>query len=253
MKHRWIPLLITGTVFLVGISHQQPARAQSAYPISADHAQGLTGSTSPVIKIWPGYGTNLSFLTVDETILRVWIDDPGRVALDFDEPLCPMATETECKAGSPSVIHLRRIQGLEFENLTQAEGTLLTVITETTNGERHLYEFRVELAAGAPDYHTVVINPTVPIHPMLGLVHVERGLRVAESRDLIHRDQDLWNRLQTFLTLARSGVDMPTAATQAGVSLPLITRLAEWGEQARESSILETTNHPPLNSGEDHE
>ena len=66
MKHRWIPLLITGTVFLVGISHQQPARAQSAYPISADHAQGLTGSTSPVIKIWPGYGTNLSFLTVDE-------------------------------------------------------------------------------------------------------------------------------------------------------------------------------------------
>ncbi|MEM8804447.1 MAG: hypothetical protein AAGF01_00145 [Cyanobacteria bacterium P01_G01_bin.38] len=231
----------------------QPAQAQSVYPISADHAQGLTGSASPVVSVWPGYGTNLSFLPTDETIVRVWIDDPSRVALDFDEPLCPTAVETDCEAGNPSVIHLRRIQGLNFENLPQAEGTLLTVITETTDGEQHLYEFRIELATGTPNYHTVAINPASPIHPLLGLIDVEEGIRIAESRELIHREQDLWNRLQTFLSLARAGTDITTAAEQAGVSLDLIAQLAEWGKQARDNPLLETFNRPPLNTGEDHE
>jgi hypothetical protein len=240
MNRPWLPLIFAGAISLSGIA-LQPAQAQSVYSILASHAQGLTGSRSPAIKVWPGYGTNLSFLPMRETILRVWVDDPSRIALDFDETLCPTA-ESSCESGRPSVIHLRRIQGLQFENLPRASGTLLTVITETTGGDRRLYEFRIEFATGEPGYHTVAVNPTSPIHPLMGLMDVQRGLQIAESRELINRDQGLWNRLQTFLTLARRGVDVPTAARQAGVSLEVITRLAEWGANARDHPRLNPTS-----------
>ncbi|MEO0488016.1 MAG: hypothetical protein AAFZ49_00485 [Cyanobacteria bacterium J06659_2] len=237
MKRQWLPLLLAGVTSFVGV----PAQAQSIYAISASHAQGLTGHDSPVINLWPGYGTNLSFLGTDETIIRVWIDDPSRIALDFDEPLCPATSDSDCEAGNPSIIHLRQIQGLEFEHLPTANGTLLTVMTETTRGDRHLYKFRVAFATGEPDYHTIAIRPSSPIDPLIGPMDVQRGLQIAEARKLISREQDLWNRLQTFLTLVRRGVAVPTAAVQAGVSLELITQLATWGAEARGDPILDAT------------
>jgi len=239
MKTSWTPWIVVGALALAGIS-SHPAQAQSAYSVSASHAQGLTGSQAPVIHLWPGYGTNLSFLPTNETIVRVWIDDPSRVALDFDQPLCPTAADSGCVSGRPSVVHLRRIQGLVFENLPRASGTLLTVITETAGGDRRLYKFRITFGSGDPDYHTVVVNPTSPIHPLLGPGDVRRGLQVAESRGLIAQNQDLWNRLQTFLRLTQGGLAVPAAIEQAGVSPELITRLAQWGANARDD--------PPLNS-----
>ncbi|PSR19270.1 hypothetical protein C8255_02995 [filamentous cyanobacterium CCP3] len=137
------------------------------------------------------------------------------------------------------MVHLRRIQGLAFENLPRASGTLLTVITETAGGNRRLYKFRIAFGTGEPDYHTVVVNSASPIHPLLGPGDVRRGLQVAESRGLIAQNQDLWNRLQNFLRLAQGGLAVPAAAEQAGVSPEVITRLAEWGANARDD--------PPLN------
>lgn len=239
MKRFWTPWMVMGAFALAGIA-AAPAPAQSVYSISATHAQGLTGGQSPIIHLWSGYGTNLSFLPTNERIVRVWLDDPSRVALDFDEPLCP-AVASDCVSGSPSVIHLRRIEGLAFENLPRASGTLLTVITETSGGERRLYKFRVAFGSGTPDYHTVVVNPSSPIHPLLGPGDVRRGLQVAEARGFIHPNQDLWNRLQTFLRLTQGGLAVPAAADQAGVSSELLTRLAEWGASARDDPPLRST------------
>ena len=234
MKTVWMSWMVAGLVALGGVKGI-PAQAQSRVSVSARQAQGETASPSPVIKLWPGYGTNLSFLDTNETIVRVWIDDPSRVALDFDEPLCPTAVATDCVSGNPAVIHLRRIQGLRFENLPRAIGTLLTVITETAGGDRKLYQFRIEFATGEPEYHTISIQPTSPIHPVIGLFDMRRGLQIAADQDLIHSDQELWSRLQRFLTLVRSGVAVPHAAQQAGVSLEVITQLATWGAEARDA------------------
>ena len=240
MNRRWIPWLFVGTITFTGF--QMPfAQAQSLVAISADRAQGLVGVT-PVVHLWSGYGTNLSFLPTNERIVQVWIDDPARVALDFDEPLCPAAAESDCVSGNPSVIHLRRIQGLDFEPLPSASGTLLTVITEATNGDRRLYEFRIEFGDGDPDYHTVAVQPSSPIHSLFGPGDVRRGLEIAASRDLIHPEQDLWNRLQTFLELTQQGLEIPVAAEQAGVSLELITQLADWGARARDDPPLTSTD-----------
>ena len=240
MNRRWIPWLFVGTITFTGF--QMPfAQAQSLVASSADRAQGLGGGT-PVVHLWSGYGTNLSFLPTNERIVQVWIDDPARVALDFDEPLCPAAAESDCVSGNPSVIHLRRIQGLDFEHLPSASGTLLTVITEATNGDRRLYEFRIEFGDGDPDYHTVAVQPSSPIHSLFGPGDVRRGLEIAASRDLIHPEQDLWQRLQTFLNLTQQGLEIPIAAEQAGVSLELITQLAEWGARARDDPPLTSTD-----------
>ncbi|WP_190493229.1 hypothetical protein [Phormidium sp. FACHB-1136] len=239
MKILWTPWMVIGALALAGIAAPS-APAQSVYSVAASHAQGLTGRQSPVIHLWSGYGTNLSFIPTNERIVRVWLDDPSRVALDFDEPLCPAAA-SDCVSGSPSVIHLRRIEGLTFENLPRASGTLLTVMTETSGGERRLYKFRIAFGSGTPDYHTVVVNPSSPIHPLLGPGYVRRGLQVAEARGFIHPNQDLWNRLQTFLRLTQDGLTVPAAAEQAGVSSELLIRLAEWGASARDDPPLRST------------
>ncbi|MBE9113165.1 hypothetical protein IQ273_27670, partial [Nodosilinea sp. LEGE 07298] len=57
MKTPWTPWIVAGALSLAGIS-SHPAQAQSAYSVSARHAQGFTGSQAPVIHMWPGYGTN---------------------------------------------------------------------------------------------------------------------------------------------------------------------------------------------------
>lgn len=240
MNRHCLPWLFIGAIAVSGwpISSVQ---AQSVVAIPADRAQGLTGVT-PVVYLWSGYGTNLSFLPTNERIVQVWIDDPARVTLDFDEPLCPTAAASDCVSGNPSIIHLRRIKGLDFEHLPSASGTLLTVITETTNGDRYLYEFRIEFGDGDPDYHTVAVQPSSPIHSLLGSGDVRRGLEIAASRDLIHPAQDLWQRLQTFLNLTQQGLEIPVAAEQAGVSLELITQLAEWGARARDDPPLTSTD-----------
>ena len=241
MNRRWIPWLFIGAIAVSSGLPIPSAQAQSVMTISADRAQGLTGVT-PVVHLWSGYGTNLSFLPTNQHIVQVWIDDPARVALDFDEPLCPAVAESDCISGNPSVIHLRRIQGLDFEHLPSASGTLLTVITEAMDGERHLYEFRIEFGDSDPDYHTVAVQPSSPIHSLFGPGDVRRGLEIAASRDLIHPEQDLWNRLQTFLDLTQQGLEIPVAAEQAGVSQELITQLADWGARARDDPPLTSTD-----------
>ncbi|MGP1385726.1 MAG: hypothetical protein ACTS2F_19355 [Thainema sp.] len=235
MNKRW--LIVSWIGALATLSIMVPAvQAQSVLSISADSAQGRVGSRSPVIHLWPGYGTNLSFLPTQEHIVQVWIDDPSRVALAFDQPLCPASTESDCVAGRPSVIHLRRIQGPAWAYLPRASGTLLTVMTETAGGERHLYTFQIEFDSGEPAYHTVALQPASPIDPILGPSDVRRGLQIAESWQMIRPGQDLWQRLHRFLTLTRNGIPVPTAAQQAGVSVAVITRLADWGAQARDDS-----------------
>lgn len=114
---------------------------------------------APVVKVWAGSGMNISFLTARETITRAWLDDPSMATLDFDQPLC--AAEAQgCTTGTPSVVHLRWIEGIEFAHLPSGSSTLLTVMTQTPAGEERLYAFRIERGTGSPEYHTVEVPPS---------------------------------------------------------------------------------------------
>ncbi|MCJ8279875.1 MAG: hypothetical protein MJK14_08110 [Rivularia sp. ALOHA_DT_140] len=138
-------------------------------------AQGLGGAI-PTIKVWYQQGTNLSFIPAEETIKKVWLDDPSQVTLDFDGPMCVQFGQDvdngDCEDSAASVIHMRRIQKLDIPGLPHTDNTLLTVITEADQKKR-LYTFRVLYQEGSPEYNTLAVFPDPPNSGVRPCVRVE--------------------------------------------------------------------------------
>ncbi|MGK7878132.1 MAG: hypothetical protein AB4426_33945 [Xenococcaceae cyanobacterium] len=214
-----------------------PVRADAVLPVTARQAQGLDGAPL-TIKVWSGYGTNISFIPTGETIVRMWIDNPSVATVDTDGALCE-GRSANCTPSGATVIHLRRIHNITFDTLPASSdgGTLLTVIT-SGGGGRKLYTFRLIPAHGTPQYHTVAVQTgtdlrspitALPVRGTGSLEDVERGLQVAVRGDFMAEGGDLWERVQNFLSLARSGLNTIEAARQAGISTNLVNKLSEWG------------------------
>ncbi|NET55367.1 MAG: hypothetical protein F6K47_04020 [Symploca sp. SIO2E6] len=162
----------TTTPVAVPVSNESPPESEIPKtplpPASVNNApvQQRGGVQSPnptvhsepsVVKVWAGSGTNISFIPTGETIIRAWLDDPSMVTVDFDQPLCA-ADAQSCTSGSPSVVHLRLIEGVKVPNIPSANSSLLTVITETATGAQNLYSFRIERGTGEPEYHSIEIS-----------------------------------------------------------------------------------------------
>ena len=177
-----------------------PVSSRVTRPIQTDAATVsspvLPGRQTIVVKVWPGHGANISFLRTQETIVRAWVDDPSMVAVDFDQPLCAAAEDADCTAGNPAIIHLRQLEGIAVPNLPSAEGTLLTVVTQTPAGQRQIHTFRIERGTGQPQTRTLdipspspVTSPPVPAKvsqdaAQLAPSHIERGTDQTEARTL---------------------------------------------------------------------
>lgn len=214
------------------------AIASPVKTISTTQAQGKTSSL-PTILVWSGSGTNLNFLPTGEQIQRVWLDDPSRITLDFDAPLCQGRDGRACSRSTAAIIHLKRINAVNWAGLPKSNTTLLTVVTDGARG-RQLYQFRVAYGSGTPQYSTVEIQPNaiaassrLPLGNLrskpLGLQNVERGLQTAIRRRLVKPQAPIVSRIRRFLVLSRSGVEVPLAAQKAGVSLALVNKLAYLG------------------------
>ncbi|MEM9088681.1 MAG: hypothetical protein AAGC93_08045 [Cyanobacteria bacterium P01_F01_bin.53] len=191
------------------------------------------------VALYRGQGLTLNFRPTGETIQKAWLDDPSQTTLDFDDANCSAAdTDQVCAA---SVIHLRRINPIDFPGLPSTDVTNLTVLTNN-----NLYSFRLTFPdTGSPSYtvlnieseqapetRTPGLNP--PVNPRLtraeGIEAIEQGLEVARARNLINEGDPLWQRTQTFLSLIGEGMSAETAANQAGVSQSLMIRLSELGQ-----------------------
>jgi hypothetical protein len=184
------------------------------------------------IEVFPGHGTTINFRSSGATIKKAWIDDPSKVTLDFDDAACLNAEgDRPCNA---SVIHLRRIHPLYFPGLPITTTTGLTVVTD-----RDIYQFRLSFpASGTPKSPTIDVQlgrqttastrkPNVQLSDSQTL---DRGLQIAVSQHFITLGDELWQRLQILLKLMRNGTSVSDAAQQAGVSQPLLQRLAEMGQ-----------------------
>jgi hypothetical protein len=133
--------ILFGSILCLGLS-AVPAHAQVTRQIPNHVAQG---DYQPVnIDLYRGHGVTLNFRPTGERIQRAWLDDPSQVTLDFDDVNCSAVGEAvPCAA---TVIHLRRIERLDFPNLPATDTTLLTVLTEQS-----LYQFRLSFPnAGTP-------------------------------------------------------------------------------------------------------
>ena len=212
-----------------------PVQAQATRSIPASVASGDQQITT--VNLYPARSVTLNFRPTGELIRRVWLDNPSQVTIDFDDPNCSVMGEPgKCAA---SVIHLRRIEPLQFPNLPIADSTSLTVVTD-----QGLYKFQLAFPkSGTPEYYTLEIQPdsldqTTTSRSQLTLEQlvgqqgaqlIERGLSIAQVRGLVTRDDPLWQRIQTFLSAIEQGTPPIHAANAAGISSELVLKLAELG------------------------
>ena len=236
-----VPIAITSLLLLGKSAIAVPLVRQ----ISLSQAQGLTGNGAQVI-VWEGSGTNLDFTRTGEQIQRAWVDDPSRIVVDFDAPLCSSGSGN-CSGGA-SFIHLRRATGIHFPNLPETPSTLLTVITRSSqNPAPRQYLFQVTYGSGTPQYAALAITPDSHILDGVKISgdraanwnDVERGLQRAIAQHLITTDSPVVVRVKSFLANVRNGTPSESASQQAEVAWELLTRLAEIGYPLPTSSAAE--------------
>ncbi|MGH2416425.1 MAG: hypothetical protein ACRDEA_22575, partial [Microcystaceae cyanobacterium] len=233
------------TLFIFGLVNPKsaPVLAEAVRRLSASEATGEGGAIA-TLTVWSGSGLNL-LMPDGETIQKVWLDDPSRLTVDFDTPLC--SGSRDCShSGGASAIHLRRINPINFSALPKSSSTLLTVIAQGSQGRKR-YLFRLTYGKGTPQYYGVTLEAS-PQHTSgetssfkpSSLLEIERGLQVAKDKGWISQgqgNQALEWQVRSFLTLVEQGTPMPQAAKQAGISMALIQKLASLGD----SSVFQGT------------
>ncbi len=236
------------TLLALSILIPQVAYAAPVQSIFASRAEGKNGQPLATITLWPGYGTNLNLIPTGEVIKKAWLDDPSRIAIDFDGCLARSGEGQGAAAGDncgTTVIHLRQITGVTFPGLTSSENatTLLTLIAEGSGGKK-LYQFRVEMGKGAPQYNTLTVYPDSQGTPYIDVglrkatvEDISKGLSLAEAQKLISRRDAAWSKVQNFLAQVRSGESVGSSLQRSGANMAIITKLAELSFAEQQSPI----------------
>jgi hypothetical protein len=115
---------------------------------------------------------------------------------------------------------------------------LLTVVTQSSSGERKTYSFRLATSNGTPKYSQVTIQNDVareqitPKPQLQSLVKTQQtinqirgGIVVAIKSGWILEQDELHQRLQKLIGYLQSGDNISTAANKASVSQELVNKL----------------------------
>ncbi|NJO93881.1 MAG: hypothetical protein HC820_05115 [Hydrococcus sp. RM1_1_31] len=226
--------------FLLALLNQSvEANATAVRSIPEESVMGDRGAI-PTITVWSGAGVNISFIPTGGIIQKVWLDDPSRLTVDFDSPLC--SGSSRCESGGARVIHLRRINPINFPQLPSTSSTLLTAIA--IDGEEvKRYQFQIVYGQGSPQYSGITIVPERKVTPIASTYNEQeilQGLQVARDKGLISRTQGneaLDWRVRNFLALLKQEMSPIQASRTARVSLALIEKLASLGQTTVRASI----------------
>lgn len=218
--------LATALALLLGSSPSVWAKTLS---VTNAQAQGRNRLTS--VKVWPGYGLNLSFIETGESIIKAWLDDPSRLAMDLDG-----------KDGVASVVHLRRIKiDQSLPLMTSQDGaTLLTVITESEKG-RKLYQIRVIAADGAPEYFAVNVEAVPGAREMAQLPRSGKRPQIAKA--VLPNGQDTANFTKELANEPRSA---PEVVPEQSASFQVVEALQEEPKAPVSAESTGKTKSPKL-------
>lgn len=221
-------------VLAVGSSLWEPSPALAQLRDEYTLRQAESGAVS--IQVWPGSGTNLDFTGSGQFIYRAWLDDPSRVQFDTDTPI---------ENANAQIIHLRKVDPIDFEGLPATGVTLLSVATVDGAGQRNLYQFQVSYGDSQPEYSTIALMPqavpqtsiaaTIPATAADGGVDIETfraGVAQLIREGTIEGDGPMHGRLKTFIALVRNGSTPVAAAQTAEVNLEVVQQVAQIGLQA---------------------
>ncbi len=262
MKKHWhqilVRLLFAGLLVL-GTSTEASASGILRVPVSS--ARGEVDE--PVsIGLVPGQGVNISVIPTGEIIKRVWLDNPSFATVDVDGCLEGLNNRS-CDRPGARVVHLRKIEWIDFPGLPPAEDSLLTLVTQTAEGSANVYVFRlypsqtqsshpvvkIELDSPFPESSESIQNLPIfesrlnrspspnlqsagPIENF-DLQQFQRGVTTAFHRQLLDIDGALAHRLNDFINRVEMGQVPANAARAVGISEALVNRLLQFGVSNR--------------------
>lgn len=176
----WAAATVTALCFSLVTSHNS-LLAASVRTVPVREARGEAGQI-PMLTIWEETGLNINFIPTGEVVKKVWLDDPSRLGVDFDGILC-MAESGNCSDTGATVIHLRRINPIQFPQLPKTQATLLSAVTQGEGGAKNLYQFHVMYGRGKPQYVSVNITPTInfPLSQQLQKPSTTQGFPTATN------------------------------------------------------------------------
>ncbi len=262
MKKHWYQ--IVGSVLfaglLVGLSTEAIASGILRVPVSS--ARGEVDA--PVsIGLIPGQGVNISVIPTGEVIKKVWLDNPSFATVDVDGCLEGLNNQN-CDRPGARVVHLRRIEAIDFPGLPPAQDSLLTLVTQTTEGSSNVYVFRL-YPSETPSYSVVKIELDSPSPESIDnlsifdgsmnqspsqylqltstfenfdLQQFKRGVMTAQNQRLLEINGALDQRLNDFINRVEEGQFPENAARAVGISDALIERLLHLGGSDR--AVIET-------------
>jgi len=223
MKRIYLPL------FFSFLQLTSPVFAQSVLNISTSVAEGRTGDI-PKVTVWQGTGLSLNFGSTGEHIVKAWLDDPSKLTVDFDVPIC----NGTCDSGA-AVIHLRRIRAMSFEHLPDSANTLLTVVTGS-NQTKKVYYFRVYYGKNEPAKY-IAININTDIRPALKerqrleantrekTERIEKGLKIAKEKSTDKNNAIVFERVENLIAHVRLGMSFSDALHLENLSPSVLEKL----------------------------
>ncbi|BAY41245.1 hypothetical protein NIES2111_56410 (plasmid) [Nostoc sp. NIES-2111] len=231
-----INTVASGTLALAIAVAATPLSSIAAPVVRTIKQQEASGTTAKLqtINVWNGHGVAISFYETGETIKKIWLDDPSQILIDTDG--CLEGLDLNCPNPGAGLIHLRRIKRVNIPGLPQTLTTLLTVVTQSSSGERKTYSFRLAISNGTPKYSQVVItsaDPTVAQKPQFSsLIQTQKtinqirgGIALAIKNGQMTYNDELHQRLQKLIGYLQKGDDIPTAANKSSVSQELVNKL----------------------------
>ena len=236
--------LFTLAILFAGVISTAPALAELVQTASSEDV--LKGRVP--IEVWAeGGGLSLDFSEVKQKITRIILDDPSQIVYSH----CLLSKD--CPPEGEPVIHLRRIQRINFPNIPKTSATALTVVTREANGKYHTFVFPLRLGSGRARYNKLVIRKRGlqsitdsqlvqnSKEDTLSLAQLQRGIARAKKRRTLV-DPKMKSRINNFLSNLRDGEDLESAAQKAGVSMRTVEWLAKMGAKAplvaKDSKVL---------------
>ena len=188
-----------------------------------------------IINLRAGYGINLSF--PKEIIHKVWLDNPGIASLDSNG--CLSGLGRSCQKEGATVLHLRSIKPIKIPGLIPTTHSLLTVITSSQEQEHNIYTFKINTKSiSNSNIRTIEVLPDNQLNPnrLRSILVAQKDYRIIHSglitalnQKLIEKQSPLWKRIFNFSTKLRQGEPIEKAANSAGISMQLVKKLQELG------------------------
>lgn len=219
-------LLLIALTFIGFTGQRAIAQEMTKVLFSSQEAQ-IRQQSPEIIKLTFSQGVSLSWLGTNETIKKVWLDNPSFVVADTDG--CLDGLNEGC-TGVANVLHLRRIEPLNLPNMPPSDHTLLTVVTEN-NGQGAFYVFKI-VKSNSPSYlvYKVLGLPTARIPTTRDSIlfnTLNNGIRIAKKDKFLADGSELDNKLSNLINELETGADLKTAVSKLNIDPDVINRLIE--------------------------